>query len=379
MIKTLRAFTLHLPSVSVGLVFSTMSMLLASWIARIPEIQERLRLSEGKLGLVLLGMSAGALLVTPVSGWLLKKLPTGQAVIISSLTTCAILPLVAFAPTSLALVAVLIALGLSNSFMNVAMNAAAAAIEQGYRVRIMSTCHGMFSLGGFVGAGSSGLIAWLGIPLSMHLIVVALLLIGLNLALRPVLLALPEGEKEGAAFALPSKGLLTLAIIGFCIMLGEGAIADWSAIYLKNSLQSGAFVAGLGYATFSLMMATGRFYGDIVRQKFKPKKVIYTGSLIGAAGLMLAVLVPYPVAAVTGFAVVGVGFSIIVPILFSEAATTEGFASGTGIAVVVTAGTVGLLVGPPFIGLIGEVTGIRMGLACVAVLALFSTLLAKKM
>ncbi len=379
MIRTLKAFTLHPASVSVGLVFSTMSLLFASWIARIPEIQARLGIGEGALGFTLLGLSIGALSITPFSGWLLNKMQTGTAVIFSSLITCGILPLIAFAPNVYVLAGVFVLLGMSNSFMNVAMNTAATAVEREHSVRIMSTCHGMYSLGGFVGAGSSGLMAAIGVPLEIHLTGLALLLTGMNLLLRPVLTSLPEGVRSGASFAMPSKALLGLCVIGFCIMMAEGAIADWSAIYLKNYLQSSAFAAGMGYAAFSFAMAGGRFYGDNIRHQFRPKKLVFAGSLTGAAGLTIAVVSPWAALAVLGFAIAGLGFSIVVPILFAEAAKAPGVSPGMGIATVVSAGTLGFLIGPPLIGMLGEVAGLGAGLTFVLLLTLAASCFAQKL
>ncbi|MCB0564929.1 MAG: MFS transporter [Phaeodactylibacter sp.] len=378
MIRTLKAFALHLPSLSVGLTFMTLSILFGSWLARLPEVQAALALSEGQLGLALLGLPLGALTLTPFAGWLMKHLHTGRAMTLSALLFCACLPIPAFAQSQWALMGGLFVVGLSNSFMNISMNAAAAAIEQQYRITIMSICHGMFSLGAMIGAGSAGLIAAADVPLKGHLITLALAMVGLQFLLRPIILNLPNSDSEGSSFALPPKALLGLVFIGFCIMIGEGAIADWSAIYLRNILEANPFVASLGYAGFSMAMAMGRFAGDGIKMRLGAARLVVIGSLLGAGGLALAILLPYPVTAVLGFTLVGFGFSSVVPVLFSAAAKTPGVAPGTGIAAVASSGVVGFLIGPPLIGGIAEHFGLGFGLGIVAALALVSAMVAKR-
>lgn len=378
MIRTLKAFALHTPSLSVGLVFMSLSLLFGSWIARLPEVQSRLGLSEGTLGLALLGMSIGALISTPVSGWLMNRMSTGKATILSTLLLAIAFVFTPYASNFWMLFGLLILLGLANGFMNVSMNTAAASLEKNYRISIMSTCHGMFSLGGMIGAGSSGLVASLDIPLSIHISVVAGLVVLLSLAIRPMLLQVPDvGRQGGPALVLPSRGLARLVLIGFCVMLGEGAVADWSAVFLKNYRDSGPLLAGMGFAAFSLAMAMGRFLGDGFALQLGSGRVVRYGSLIGAAGMLLAVVVPFSAAAILGFFLVGAGFATIVPILFSQASKEAGATPGTAIASVATGGIIGFLVGPPLIGFIGEVAGLSAGFTFLALLALTASLLAR--
>ncbi|MCB0598208.1 MAG: hypothetical protein KDD28_29295, partial [Phaeodactylibacter sp.] len=251
-------------------------------------------------------------------------------------------------------------------------------IEQQYRITIMSICHGMFSLGAMIGAGSAGLLAAADVPLQSHLIALALLMVGLQFLLRPIVFNLPNSDSGGSSFALPPKALLGLAFIGFCIMIGEGAIADWSAIYLRNILEANPFVASLGYAGFSMAMAMGRFAGDGIKVRLGAARLVAFGSLLGAGGLAIAILIPYPVAAVIGFTLVGLGFSSVVPLLFSAAAKTPGVAPGTGIAAVASSGVVGFLIGPPLIGGIAEHFGLGFGLGVVGALALVSALVSRR-
>ena len=377
MIKSLKAFAFHLPSLSVGLTFFTLSMLFGSWLARLPEVQARLSLSEGQLGLALLGLPVGALLMMPLAGWLSKRLNSGQAMTLSTLLFCGVFPLPAFAPGLYSLFAGLLVVGFVNSFMNISMNAAAAAVERHYRIAIMSVCHGMFSLGAMIGAGSSGLIASFGVPLQAHLITVALLMVGLHLWLRPVIITLPGGTAGDNGLSIPPRALLGLAFIGFCIMIGEGAIADWSAIFLRKELQAGPFVAGLAYAGFSMTMAIGRFMGDSIRLQLGLGKAIVMGSLVGAVGLLIAILSPIAFLSVAGFTIVGLGFSTVVPLLFSAAANTPGVSASNGIAAVASSGVVGFLIAPPLIGLLSDHFGLAAGLGFVVLLAAMAAFTAR--
>ncbi len=372
MIRTIRTLAFHTPSLSVGMTFFTLSLLFGSWLGRLPEVQLALSLSEGQLGFALLGLPVGALIMMPLSGWLGRRLSTGQAMTFSTLLFCSLFPLPAFAQGAWGLFFLLSLVGLSNSFMNISMNAAAAAVEREYSVAIMSACHGMFSLGAMLGAGSSGLIASMGVPLQAHLIGVSILMVGLHFYFRAAirhLPAQPSGPVKKQAFEWPSGALLGLAFIGFCIMIGEGAVADWGAIYLRQDLGADPFLASMGYAGFSLSMAMGRFAGDSLSLALGNRRVIIGGSLIGALGVLLAILADVPILAIVGFTVVGIGFSSVVPLLFGAASRVPTGSVGGNIATVATSGVIGFLIAPPLIGMVSEHFGLRSGLLIVLCLA----------
>lgn len=368
MIKAMKLFAYHMPSLSVGLTFMTLSLLFGSWLARIPEVQTALALSEGRLGIALLGLPFGALTVMPFATWLSNRFGS-NAMSMSTILFCLAAPLPALADGFWSLMGGLFLVGLTNSFMNISMNAAAANVERAYKISIMSSCHGMFSLGAMIGAGSAGLIASMGVPLHFHLLGVAIIMISIQLLLRPTTSQIPREKSESSAFALPPVALWGLAFIGFCIMIGEGAIADWSAIYLSKSLHANPFIASLGYAGFSLTMAIGRFSGDRITLTLGRQKIITIGSLTGTVGLLIAIVSTYQSIAVIGFTLVGLGFSIVVPLLFSAAANTPGIHASAGIAAIASAGIVGFLIAPPVIGMISEYVGMKAGLGFVAILA----------
>ena len=356
-----------------------MSLLFGSWFARLPEVQAQLGLGEGGFGLVLLSLPFGAMLATQSAGFLLQKIPLGSANVWGSIMLCLVLILPTLAPTALSLVIALFLVGLIDGFLNVAMNAAANQLEEQAGVKILSTCHGMFSFGAMIGALGASFLANLGVSLTTHFSILAFLLIGLALIIRPVLLQLPNPEQtESPSFAWPSRAIMGIVLIGMFIMLAEGTIADWSAIYLTKYLEATPWEAGLGFAGFSLTMAIGRFSGDHLRHQWGARQILHFGTLIAFFGYVLALSSAWIGLTILGFTLVGIGLSVGVPVVFSEAARRSRKQPGVGIAAVATFGLVGFLGGPPLVGLIAEVVGLDVGLAIIGGLLLIAWLLVQK-
>ena len=379
MIKNLNAFFKNQQAVAVGLVFMTISTLFGSWVTRIPDIKTMLNFDEGTLGLSLLGMSIGALLMMPFSAWVMSKFGTGKTMFIGVIVATFTMALPAFATSFWSLVALLFLAGLLHGLTDVAMNAAAAAIEQTQKIRILSTCHGMFSLGGMLGAVLGSYLAGLGVSVQMHLMSVSIFMIVVVLLFSKTLLNVEDVEtEEGKLFVLPSGALIGLAIVGFVIMMGEGAVADWSAIYIRDYLNGSAAMAGLGFAGFSLTMAIGRFTGDSIIPKYGSKAIIQFGSILGAIGLAAVIFIPNIYVAIAGFTIIGLGFSCVVPILFSAAAKVPGVVPGTGIAAVTTSGIFGFLIGPPSIGMIANQFSLTFAYGCMMVLVIIAIFISMK-
>lgn len=377
MLRSFRSIGAHPPSLTICLVFATNSLLSGNWLVRIPEIQSRLALNEAELGLCLLGMPAGGVLMMPLMGWITARWGAGRVTLLAALGYCVVSLLPAMAWSMPALLAALFGVGVASGAMDIAMNAEAAAIEEERGVSILSTCHGFWSLGAMIGGATGGVVAAWGASLVPHVAVVAVLMVVLLLARRATLLVGRAGSATSApVFALPTGPLVGLAVIAFCALVGEGAMADWSAVYLKNTLGAGAAVAGFGYAFFSAAMAVGRLYGDQIAERFATASIIRAGALLAAAGFGMALLVGHPYAALVGFACVGLGYACMVPLLYRTAARMPGMVSGTSIAAVATAGYAGLFAGPPLIGFTAEVVGLSGALGIVAVLSALAGLLA---
>ena len=369
MIASIRTIWVHPSSRGVALVFALLSVYVGSWFARIPEVQAALGLTEAKLGLVLLGMPLGTLLVMPLSGWLVARWGAGRVTLITGLGQGVPFLFLSVVESGTGLVLVLLGAGVVNGVLNVAMNARANAVEEARGTAIMSTCHGFFSLGGMLGAGVGSVAAALSLPLGGQfagLIGLGALVMYLH---REALLKGGDSRRAGAVFAVPSSALVGLAVLLFCILLGEGAVSNWSAVYLRKALGAGAGVAGLGYAAFSAAMALGRLYGDRLLQRFETRWLVQGGALLAAFGLGAGVLLAHPVSGIAGFFVQGIGFSVLVPVLYRTAARTPGMAPGASIAAVASAGYVGLFTGPPLLGFVADTVGLSGAIGLVALLA----------
>lgn len=377
MLKTIRTFALHTPSLCVGLVFMMTSILSGGWLTRLPEVKSTLGLTESQLGFALLGLPIGALSITLLSGRILSGISSGRSSVWSLLCVSAAITLPAYAYNFWTLIGAFILMGLSNGILNISMNATAASIEDKFHVRIMSSCHGMFSFGGMIGAGLGGIFAMLEVPIAIHLTSMSVLILMILLIIRPTLWSLPFEKAKASSLTLPPKAVLHLVVIGFGSMIGEGAVANWGAIFLKESLGTTVLVASLGFALYSLAMAIGRFSGDHLRVVWSSKTLLTNGCLLGGIGLVIVVSFSTPWIALIGFILTGLGFSVVVPILFSLAAKTPGVDPSHGIAAVATSGIIGFLLGPPLIGYLAESLSLSVGLLFVAGLSLISATVAK--
>lgn len=357
-------------------VFAVNGAALSSWFPHIPAVQRKLELSDGALGAALLGVPAGALLSMVSCGWLLARFGSATVTRTAALALCVTLLLPGLAANIALLALALALLGIANGTLDVAMNAQAVEIERLYRRPIMASFHAAFSLGGLLSAGLAIPILSLGAGTVTHLTGAALALgLAAIIAARWVLPVEPEASR-GPAFTRPTRSLLWLGIIAFCVLLGEGAMADWSAVYLRNTLETSAGFAAAGYAAFSGAMALGRLTGDRLTARLGPERLIRGGGLVVAVGLGLAVVTAHPVAALIGFASVGVGLSCLFPILLSAAARTGNVATGPALAAVTAVGYTGFLAGPPLIGFAAEGITLRWALGIVAALGGFIAALA---
>lgn len=350
-------------------VFLLNGLALGSWFPRIPDVQRSLGLSDGALGVALLGTAVGALVAMPATGWLIARWGSRRVTTASALALCAALPLPALAPSLPLLVPALVLLGAGNGVLDVSMNTQAVAVERRYGRPIMTAFHGLFSTGGLLGATVAGIVAGNGIGPARQLLPTALVLALAALAARRWLLpAGIDAGAGGATFARPTRALAGLGAVAFCVLLAEGAVADWGAVYLRNALATSAGVAAAGYAAFSLAMAAGRFTGDWLTARLGPVAIVRGGGMLVVLGLGAALLVERPAATLVGFACVGAGLASAFPVVLSAAGRDPTLAPGAALAAVSTAGYTGFLAGPPLIGFVAEATSLRAGLAVVVLL-----------
>ncbi|HEX5991242.1 MAG TPA: MFS transporter, partial [Thermomicrobiales bacterium] len=356
--------------------FLLLGAVLGSWVARIPAVQNALRLDDAQLGVALLSTSVGAIIAMPMTGWLVREWGNPRVMRVAATILCASLPLLPLAPSLPLLMLALFIFGTAFGLLDVSMNVQAVAVEESYRRPIMSTFHGVFSIGGLVGAGSAGLIAGAGVAPVPHLLAVALILLVLVAAASGPLLDIRSAGAGVPVFAIPPRALLGIGVLSFCVLFGEGAVADWSAVYLENVLGSTPAIAAMGYAASALAMAGMRFAGDALTLHFGAERLVRVGGLVAGLGMTGALLIGTIPAAVIGFAAVGGGLAVAFPIAIGAGGRTPGLASGTAIGAVATAGYSGLLVGAPLIGFVSDYAGLRVALGLVAILCFVTALLA---
>lgn len=352
---------------AIAVFFFVNGAVLASWVPHVPAIKSRHMMTDGQLGLVLLAMAAGSVLALPVAGWLVGRLGSRVMTAAAGVALCVALPL-PVASSGVALLSLSLALlGACNGLLDVSMNAQAADVEQRIGRPIMSSFHALFSLGGVAGALLAGGAMAVGIDDMAHVGLAA------GVALFAAMLALPglaraqrARDGTGSAVARPSGTLLTLGILAMLGLLAEGAMADWSAVYLRDTLGSSPSMAALGFAAFSLAMALGRFTGDGLVGRLGPRQVLRGSSAVAAVGLAGALLVGLPAVGVVGCGLVGFGIANIIPVLFSAAARVPGMPPGRALAAVATTGYLGFLSGPPLIGVVADAAGLSVGLGVVS-------------
>jgi MFS family permease len=358
-------------------VFFVNGVVIGSWVVRIPAIKERLDLSDGLLGVALLGAAAGALVAMPIVGALVSRFGSRRVVGAAAFALSVSLLMPALAPSLLLLVPAIVMLGAANGGLDVAMNAQAVAVERRYGCPIMSSFHAAWSFGGLGGATLGGILASRGVAPLPHFSALAIVAaIAFVVAYGSLLPSHADASDEGTpAFARPTRALLGLGVISFCVLLGEGAMGDWSAVYLDDTLKTGPGFAAAGYAAFSLSMAFGRLFGDRFTERLGPATLVRSCGALAAVGLGVALAAAQPLVALAGFACAGAGFSVIFPTALSAAGRT-GAPTGPALAALTTAAYTGFLVGPPFIGFLSELTGLGYALYLVVALSAAVVILA---
>jgi len=345
--------------------------LLANWVARIPAIQENLSLSESALGLSLIGVSAGVLFALSLAGGLIARYSSRRVTFWAAGMFCLLLPLPALATNVLTLFAALFFVGGAISMQDMAMNAQAVELERRYARPMINSFHAGFSIGGFVGALMGAALVRIGFaPLPHFALVGGLFLIVAFIAKKHLIEI--DGEtansESQAVFSLPHRAVWPIGAVGFVAAIGEGSMADWTAVYLRSSIGTSAAVAALGFAAFSLLMTTGRLLGDWITTKIKIVPLVRVGGAVAALGLFLAMSVPSVPLILLGFGAVGLGISIIFPLVFRAVGNLPDVPAGVGLAGVATLGYTGFLAGPPLIGLVADALSLRIALLGVALL-----------
>ena len=361
-------------------------VIFATWASRIPAVKGMRGLTDAELGLSLLAISSGAVLGLPLAGYLIARFGSDWVCKVSSLLCVLVLPAMVAAPNGFGFLAALFLFGSNHGVWDVAMNDQAVLVERRYRRPIMSSFHALWSSGALSGATLGGILTSSGLAPLTHLgLLAGLGGIGTVIFFPYLIPQEAPTPVERNAQDLPeklsrvswlSRPILTLGAVALCVMIGEGAMADWSGVYLKNVLRTSEGFAAAGYATFSVAMALGRFAGDRLTTRFTPVMLVRCSGLIAAVGLFCALVWEQPVIALIGFGCVGAGFATVVPTVFTAAGNTPGVVPGVALAAVSTIGYSGFLLGPPFIGLTAEWLGLRTALGIIVATSLLVAALA---
>jgi len=366
---------------AVSLFYFGQGIAFASWASRIPDIKHSLNLSDGELGSILLALPLGQLVTMPVSGNLVTKY--GSKAILTLTAPLYVLALsnlgLATAPWHLA--AFLFLFGVIGNMCNIAVNTQGSEAEKLFGRPIMTSFHGAWSIAGFTGALIGLLMVNLHVAPYHHFwIIVAIIFINIFFNYKHLVPGKgTQTERKGKLLMKPEGILLQLGIIGFCSMATEGAMFDWSGVYFKEIVKAPSSLVILGYASFMIMMATGRFVGDKIIAKLGRKKTIQISGLIISSGMFISVFLPYVVTATIGFMLVGIGVSSIVPTVYSVAGKNGKISPGMAIAMVSSVSYLGFLMGPPLIGYISALSSLQYSYAVIGCFGLFVSFLVTKM
>ncbi|OEZ31236.1 MFS transporter [Variovorax boronicumulans] len=354
--------------------FFASGFIFATWGVHVPTVKAHYAIDEAQLGLAMLAAGAGAMVgLTSAGRWIGRHGPRRMAALCGCVYALLIAGLIAM-PGYAALLGLLAVFGLVTSVFDVAINTEAAQLELRGNQPLMSGMHGMFSLGGMVGAASGSAALAAGMAPQTHLWTVAVVMIGLVAIASTRMLPTPAAPADGAAaadhgFRLPRGVLAVLGVLAALGLIAEGAIYDWSVLYMQQELGSPQQQAALAYASFSAAMAAARFGGDAMRARFSPTALLRGSGLLAAAAMTLVLLTDLPWLALLGFAGVGVGFANVVPILFGASARVPGVAPANGIAAVSAIAYLGFMAGPAVIGLLARVSSLTAALYVVVAFA----------
>lgn len=342
----------------------------STWASRIPSIQQHLHLNEAELGAVLLAMPAGLILTLPVTSKLLGHFESRMIMFIGTLLFNFLLALPGFLVSTLQLVVVLFCFGSARNLMNLSLNTQAVDVQALYTRSILTTMHGIWSLAGFAGAGLGYLMVLFAVSTGWHMLSVSLvMIITASFCFPYTLQKKPEPQVKKPVFSLPGKQMMKFAMICFGVMACENIMYDWSGIYFMKVVHSSKAASVGAYVIYMVMMTIGRFFGDKLVDVIGIKKLLtYCGWFV-FSGLAITVILPYQLTAGFGFALVGLGVSCVVPLVFSIAGKIKGANTGQSLAAVSTIGYLGFLLVPPMVGFIAEATNLQWSFAVITLMS----------
>ncbi len=376
------AFDRRRSRIAVALSYFCMGISFASWASRIPDIKTSLHLSDGQLGSILFAIPVGQLLMMPLSGKLVTRFGSHRTVPFAMPVYTIVLNFMGLVREGWQLAIVLFVFGLAGNLSNISINTQGISAEKLYARPIMASFHGVWSLAGFTGALIGLFMINMNIPPNWHFFTILIIVWAIFFLNYRFLIRVNPGinpdEPRRKFFSKPDPVLLQLGIICFCSMACEGAMFDWSGIYFKDVVKVKPSIVILGYTSFMIMMASGRFMADAVISRIGRQKLLQIAGILISTGLYTAVLFPFLIPATLAFMLVGVGVSSVVPTVYSTAGKYGKVPPGIALATVSGVGFLGFLMGPPLIGQIAELAGLKYSFSIIAIFGVAITLLVSR-
>ena len=329
------------------------------WVPHVPDKARELALNPAQLGLTLLAAGCGAVLAMPLAGWMTSKVGSRRVAFVGACMMPLALCCMVLAPAAWMMAAALFVFGISGASMDVAMNSQGILVEERLGYRTISLFHGMWSVGGVLGSAISAAALSHGAKPVAVISVLTATLVTVAVSLRGAMLGHELEKTHGRQhMTRPHGRLLLIGILAFSTMLSEGAIADWSGLFLRVVRGLGEGVVGYGYSAFAAAMVIGRMTGDAIVARLTEQKALRYGGLLAVLGVGVVLFAHGLAVSLPGFALIGFGLSNASPILYRSAGSVPGVAPGAAIATAVGIGYAGLLIGPPMLGVLGRTAGL---------------------
>ncbi|MBK8881782.1 MAG: MFS transporter [Bacteroidales bacterium] len=364
---------------TVSLFYFSMGLMFASWASRIPDIKTKLHLNDALFGTILFAMPAAQFIMMTFSGKLVTRFGSRTIVLIALPAYSICLSNIGLVREGWQLAIALFLFGLAGNLCNISINTQGVSAERLYQRPIMASFHGGWSLAGFTGALIGLTMINLKIDPYWHFVTVILIVWAIIWFNRQYLVTgkpyVNPGEPVRKFFNKPDRELVQLGIIAFCSMASEGTMFDWSGVYFKDVVKAPSSLVILGYTSFMVMMTAGRFMADFAISKIGRKRLLQISGITISTGLYTAVFFPTLVASTIAFMLVGLGVSSIVPSVYSAAGRHTKVPPGIALATVASVSFLGFLMGPPMIGYISQVAGLRYSFALIGIFGLCITLI----
>jgi MFS family permease len=366
---------------AVSTFFLIQGLTFSSWASRIPDIKNKLQLSDGALGAVLFSLPIGQLVAMTLSGYLVSKFGSKKTLLVAAVLYPSVLVCLGLVSAVWQLSVGLFFFGMSGNLCNISVNTQGVGVERLYRRSIMASFHGVWSLAGFIGGLISTFMVGNNILPFEHFCIMYGIVLVLILVMRKSVLPRDAGHSEKSnsrIFVKPDQLIVTLGRIAFGSMICEGTMFDWSNIYFEKIIHPSKEYVRLGFVAFMSTMAGGRFAADWLVTRFGITRVLRMSGILISTGLLTSVIFPYLPTATLGFLLVGVGTSSVVPLCYSLAGKSKVMLPGVALATVSTIGFAGFLLGPPIIGFIAQLVNLRLSFTLIAILGLLTTLMASR-